>query len=257
MSTALEGSDTIERRKDAEGKDKPGLISAKFWKAEIDGAKKREERWRKRANKVLARYTDEREERLDGDERRANILWSNTEVLKSALFQGMDQPDVRRRFPGGGQDDRAARTAALILERAASYCQDLYNSDAPFEAAVEDMVLPARGQVWIDYDAQVDGDVIAAQEVKFTYVYWEDYLCSAGRTEQKVWWRARKHYYSKDELDEYFPEHADKVPLNAVSDIQSGKDKPDLDDTFKRSSVWEIWDKTKRGCGSPRTMIGF
>lgn len=247
MSTQPTGNDTIERRDDAEGKPKPGMASAKFWRAEIDGAKKREDRWRKRARKVVDRYADERDDRTDGDERRANILWSNTEVLKSALFQGLDQPDVRRRFPGSTPDDRAARTAALILERSASYCQDLYNSDAPFEAAVEDMVLPARGQVWVDYDAQIDGDVITNQETRFAYVYWEDYLCSAGRTEQQVWWRARRHYYSRDELDEYFPEHADKVPLNAISETQaSAKGKPDIDDTFKRAQVWEIWDKTKR-----------
>jgi len=238
---------TVEHRADAEGKSTPEAVSSKFWQQEIEGAKKREDKWRKRARKVLNRYKDERDDRRDGDERRANILWSNTEVLKSALFQGLDKPDVRRRFPGSGQNDRASRTAALVLERAASYSHDVYDADSPFEAAVEDMVLPARGTVWVEYDAQVDGDAISHQEVRHVYVYWEDYLCSAGRTEAMVWWRARRHYYSRDELNRYFPDHGEKIPLNAVSETWSdAKGKPQLDDTFKRACVWEIWDKTKR-----------
>lgn len=216
--------------------------ASKFWLGEIAAAKKRDEKWYKRADAVVARYRDERE-RSTGGEQRINILWSNTEILKAALFQGLGNPDVRRRFPKRGDDDRAARQAAIVIERALSYCADAYAADAPVEAAVEDHLLPGRGVVWVVYEADVDGDEVTDQTVKFDYVFWKDYLCSFGRIYADVWWQARRHLYTRDELKRYFPTHADRIPLNAQID---GAPEDGKDDTFKRACVWEVWDRTKK-----------
>lgn len=252
---------SIDKRKDVD--DKP--ILSKFWLGEIAAAKKRDARWHERADKVIARYRDEREqEGRENTERRANILWSNTETLKSALFQGIGNPDVRRRFPKKGQDDRVARQAALTLERGLSYCSDAYDADSQIEACVEDSLLPGRGTGWLVYEANVyEGDgyeektegeesagpEITAQSVRIDHVFFKDFLTSAGRKWSDVWWCARGHDYSRDELKRYWPKHAEKIPLNvSVSGFDDTKKKGSKEeaDTFKRARVWEIWDKSKK-----------
>lgn len=245
-----------DTRGKAEG-DKP--LSAKFWLSELEAAEKRDRRWHKRADKVVARYRDERESE-DTTERRTNILWSNTEVLKSVIFQGIGNPDVRRRFPRKGKEEKAARQASIVLEHSLSYCADSYDSSSQIECAVEDMLLPGLGQCWVVYDAEVeeepasdDSDAveetvatgISDQSVRFEHVYWKDYRTSAGRKESDIWWKARRHQYSRDELKTYFPKDGERVPLDA-SIVDRPTDCAEDDDTFKRANVWEIWDKTKR-----------
>jgi hypothetical protein len=249
---------TNDTRASAEG-DKS--LSAKFWHSELDAAAKRDEKWHKRATKVVERYRDERGSD-DRTERRTNILWSNTEVLKSVLFQGIGNPDVRRRFPRKGKEERAARQASLVLEHGLSYCADSYDSSGAIECAVEDMLLPGLGQCWLVYDAEIeeepasndneateDAEMVATgitdQRVYFEHVYWQDYRTSAGRKEADIWWKARRHQYSRDELNTYFPKDGEKIPLEA-SIADRPTDKNEDDDTFKRANVWEIWDKTKR-----------
>lgn len=257
---------SIDKRSDVDSKP----VLSKFWLGEVAAAKKRDETWHKRADKVIARYRDERDQdRNEGSERRVNILWSNTETLKSALFQELGNPDVRRRFPKKGQDDRVARQAALSLERGLSYCSDAYDADTQIECIVEDYLLPGRGTGWLVYEANVyggedeggeggyetpDGEAaggpeITDQSVRIDHVFFKDFLTSAGRKWSDVWWCARGHDYSRDELRRYWPKHADKIPLNkSVSgfDDEAKKGSKEQADTFKRARVWEIWDKSKK-----------
>lgn len=237
--------------------------SSKFWLAELSASEKRERTWRKRGKAVVDRYRDEREREVDVGARRTNILWSNTEILKAVIFQNVGNPDVRRRFPRKGKDEKAARRAALVIERALSYCTDDYDVKSQIECAVEDHLLPGRGQAWIVYDADVveeaepekdadkdedeDGPLpidIADQTVRMEHVYWEDYRTSAGRKEKDIWWKARRHQYTRTELRAYFPEHADFIGLDA--EIPECPKDAEGHDAFKRANVWEIWDKSKK-----------
>lgn len=241
---------------------------AKFWLSELEASGKREERWRDRGSKVLKRYRDDRD--LDQrSDRRTNILWSNVEILKSVLFQGIGNPDVRRRFPKRGKDEKTTRQASLVLERALTFSGDVFNEHAQVECALEDYLLPGRGQCWVIYDAEVNEDEpgetqengqetgeederdepaavdIEEQSVRFEHVYWEDFRLSSGRKWTDVWWVARRHQYNRDELKLYFPEHAANVPMTA--DVVDGRDTSKGNpDTFKRANVWEVWDKTRR-----------
>ena len=240
-------AEKAETRKEAD--EKP--TSSKFYLTEVAAAGKRDKDWVERARKVVDRYRDERGNAEGGSEKRANIFWSNTELLKAALFQGIGNPDVRRRFPKKGKDEKNTKQAALVMERSATYINDAYDCDSQIEAAVEDMVIPGRGVCWVVYDAiisknaETSEEEIGRQTVRDEHVYWEDFRTSAGRKWSDVWWVGRRHQYSRDELTEYFPDHADEIPLTA-SLKPSDEDKKDDDDTFKRANVWQIWDKTKR-----------
>jgi hypothetical protein len=242
-------ADAEDKPKTGKGK-KPGGESAKLYHEELVSAGKRDESWLKRGREVVQRYRDERDGKRA--EKRFNILWSNTEILKAAVFQGLGNPDVRRRFPKRGQDEKNTKTAALVMERGASYSNDAYDCETQIRACVEDMLLPGRGAAWVVYDAIVDADPetgedrIVSQTVRDEHVYWEDFRTSAGRKWSDVWWVARCHYYGRDDLRKYFPDHADHVPLNSQLADTTKADSRDEDDTFKRAKVWEIWDKTKR-----------
>jgi hypothetical protein len=245
-----------ETRADAEDKPtkgkgkKPGGESAKLYHEELVSAGKRDESWLKRGREVVQRYRDERDGKRA--EKRFNILWSNTEILKAAVFQGLGNPDVRRRFPKRGQDEKNTKTAALVMERGASYSNDAYDCETQIRACVEDMLLPGRGAAWVVYDAIVDADPetgedrIVSQTVRDEHVYWEDFRTSAGRKWSDVWWVGRCHYYGRDDLRKYFPDHADHVPLNSQLADTTKADSRDEDDTWKRAKVWEIWDRQKR-----------
>ena len=240
-------AEKTETRVEAEAEEAPE--SAKFWLNELSAAGKRDKTWIDRAKKVVNRFRDERDDSVHRSDKRANILWSNTEILKAALFQKMGSPDVRRRFPKKGRDEKTTRAAALVQERALSFSQDdgEYDCESQIEAAVEDMLLPGRGTAWVVYDARVEGDEVKYQSVHDEHVYWEDFRHSSGRKWSDVWWVGRCHYYSREELREYFPKHADMVPLDAelIDTTQENRSK-DGDDTFKRSRVWQIWDKNKK-----------
>jgi hypothetical protein len=66
----------------------------------------------------------------------------------------------------------------------------------------------------------------------------------AGK-ENDIWWKARKHLYTRKECKLYFGEHGDFIPLDAEP-TDSPRKANDSDETGKRSVVWEIWDKSNR-----------
>lgn len=216
---------------------------AKYWLAEIEAAKTRQANWQKKAKAVIDRYRDERDE-ANKNQRKVNILWSNVEVLKAALFAQLGNPDVRRAFPKPGAANKIARTAALLLERALTSCGNLYDAEYQIECAVEDMLIPGRGQCWLEYEAEIaEDETIRYQSAKFCYVAWDQFLHGPGRRYDDWPWVGRLHLFTRDELTEKFPKHGAKIPLVYTMPECNKDDKTEL---FKRAAIWEIWDKTTK-----------
>ena len=235
--------------------------TALYWQRELDQASEFERDWRERGIRVVERYRDERDTGVVGPlTHRFNILWANTETLKGALFARMAQPDVRRRFHDG---DAAARQVAIALERALHYGIDVYDSELPIRAALEDYLLPGRGVVWVVYDPIIvkektkieikgeDVQILEEEEIerlgdqrcRFEYVHWQDYRESPSRRPEDVTWRARRHLFTREELVGRGFDHAEDVPLNWMPERA---DDADIDEIYNRAEVWEIWDKVKR-----------
>lgn len=220
--------------------------TSKYWQIELKLADKEEKEWRKEGREVVERYrADASAEKLVGREKKFNILWSNTETLKSALFARMAKPDVRRRYR---DKDKAGRQVAIVLERALEYSADVYGDKEHLEAAIEDYLLPGRGMVWVTYEPIVvegeDGiETIGDQRCKLEYVHWEDYRESPAKRPEDVRWKARRHLLNRQDATDRFPDHGDKIPLNWTPD--EGLDSQ-IEDSFKRAEVWEVWDKAER-----------
>jgi len=235
--------------------------TARYWQREIDQASEFEKDWRDRGIRVVERYRDERDTGVVGPlTHRFNILWANTETLKGALFARMAQPDVRRRFNDG---DTSARQVAIALERALLYGLDVYDSELPIRAALEDYLLPGRGVVWVVYEPIIikektkieikgeDVQILEEEEIerlgdqrcRFEYVHWQDYRESPSRRSEDAMWRARRHLFTREELVGRGFDHAEEVPLNWMPERE---DISDIDELYNRAEVWEIWDKVKR-----------
>src|SRR5690349_15520038 len=87
-----------------------------YWLAQDKIAEKLEQKWVRQARRIIKRYRDERA-RTDDDTHRFNVLWSNIQVIKPAVYAQTPKPDIERRFHD--QDD-TGRLASILLERCVS-----------------------------------------------------------------------------------------------------------------------------------------
>jgi hypothetical protein len=248
MQEEYTGADT---RADIEKSEKPR--SSKYWLAEIKAAGKREEGWRKKGKEVVKQFRDERDREAFGDhgDQKINIFWSNTEVLKAALFASMGKPDVRRRYVKPGRQQMVAKYVAILLENALSVSNDLGNDEYEVDRAVEDMLLPGRGQIWAELESEEGEDgYIASAKCSICHIGWEDYRQGPGNRWGDIPWVARGWSYTRDDLIDpangFDKKHAEKVPLNYLVDGCDEKQANDEPELFKRARVWEIWDKNKK-----------
>lgn len=124
------------------------------WMDELTAAKKVFKPYWERGRKIVKLYKDDRKNQSEMTRAndRMNILWSNTETLKPALYSRTPTPNVSRRFMDG---DPVSRTASMILERCLITCVELADFDYPIMRARDDYLLPGRGTVWVRYAPQM------------------------------------------------------------------------------------------------------
>lgn len=219
--------------------------SAKWWMKEITECEKYlDDKWRISADKVVARYLDDRtnDETLPNQDeslvRKYNIFWANVQIIKSALYATPPKPAIKRQHDDAKDD--VARTAALILERIINFdLQDQDQSDMheAIKNATEDMLIPGMGQVWLRYSVETEkvqvppmqdpwtGDEIAParEEMRIVdegapvdYVHWRDFLFSNSRIWSERWWVGRRCWMSKKAFTKRFgKEKWDKIKDNA------------------------------------------
>lgn len=120
----------------------------KRWLSAIKVAAKEQDKWEQRADLVVARYRDERDELTGPKMKRFNILWSNTETLKPAVYSKPPKPQVTRRF----KDDKPVeKEAAEILERALAFSVEEGHLDPAMRNVRDDYLLPGRGTARVRY----------------------------------------------------------------------------------------------------------
>jgi hypothetical protein len=245
---------------------------ASFWQVQLALADRDQQDWVKEAKTVVQRYRAEQASASKRNEaKKFNILFSNTEVLKAALYGKAAKPDVRRRF---ADKDPTARMAADVIERALVTAAEAYDVDKCIGPALHDHLLPGRGTVRVEYTPvfgerpQVDPMTgqpfldeegqpvmerfIQDQIVRERYVYWEDYRQQPARSWEGVGWQAFRHLFTREDLEDLIENKpqgsqtfADPalVPLNWEPDTG---DKKKIPEHFKKCEAWEIWDKAKK-----------
>jgi hypothetical protein len=232
----------------------------KRWVLELDLADKAQKEWRKQSDATLKKYRG-----VKAKKNSFNILWSNTETLRQAIYNTLPKPDVRRRFR---DDDPVAKTVSQVLERCADYAIDTYDFDAILKQDLMDMLLPGRGVSRVRYcpdfeDLEPDAsqatkeDSDDAQEpqepqepdqrIKYEaviceHVQYDDFRHGPGKTWDEVQWVAFRHKFSEIGGVEKFGDIFKDVQLDDVAD-ESIKKAGAVGSLFKTAEVWEIWSK--------------
>lgn len=222
--------------------------NAERWLGLISAARKREKEWRSCARDTLSRYADERPSETNQQERqnrKVNILWSNTEVLMSHLCVDLGTPDVRRLFNRPGKNTKISKIAADVLEKVMTvegYADDVAHQ---FEAAIEDHLLPGRGVCWLELGEAEDPDGNPNWlEAKIVNVPWERFIHGSADVWGEVPWVGRELLFSYSDLKDQFPKYADDIPLNFDAEESDRNRKNDeVVEGFKRGLVYEIWIK--------------
>lgn len=244
----------MEEPKDSDDEGRPAppapVKAASFWQDQIALAEKDHASFFKYGEKVEKRYRNEKDETTKGGvKKRLNILYSNTETAKASLYARAAQPDVRQRFTQTG--DKLARTTAEILERNLKNTTEDSCYDRSYRKGIQDLCLPGRGVIRVNYepefgmDPQTGQEVLTEQEVEEEFVYYRDFLHSPAQCWEQVWWIAFRHKMTREDLRDNKFEDAENVPLNWMPDGYASKDKP-CPDEMKRAEVWEVWDKTSK-----------
>lgn len=222
---------------------------AGYWQKQIKLAEKNQENFHKRGDKIVETY---RGPKNDSDRVTAsfNILWSNTETLKPALYSRTPKPVVERRWK---TKDPVARLAGQTLERATSYqLQCMESFDDVMRDSRDDYLLTGRGASWVRIVPKFETDdtgveQLIGQEVQLDYVYRKDFLYNPARRWREVTWVARKNYLTHEEMEAQFQGAR-------LDDIQFTHTPAGLDEVltkeqqagFKKAIVFEIWDKTTK-----------
>jgi hypothetical protein len=222
----------------------------RFWLGQIDAAAKWHRDWHDKGRKVQDRYMDSPLNNAVETPQafKMNVLWSNVETIKPALYAQTATPNVSRRFK---DRDPVGRWAAIVLERVEEYELDTYDDDYNYRSAIEDYLLPGRGQVWVNYDPTVTGkknDLRDPQRLvwectRVRHINWRDFLTNPARTWDEVWWVAKREYLTVEEAK------AQRLDTSAMTfevqkDRTEYKDDTAAGESVKKAAVWEIWSKT-------------
>ncbi len=127
----------------------PPDADAKRIVTEITLYEKTTDKYRKRCEKIVKRYRDERPDKASKG-KRMNVLWANIQTLAPTIYAQTPKADVQRRFK---DQDPVGRVASTLLERSVDYFLDC---DGRFDSVMrqvrDDYLLTGMGVAWQRYN---------------------------------------------------------------------------------------------------------
>ena len=236
------------------------------WARELERAHKRENAWRQEGEKIVRMYRAE--------EKKAtafNILWSNTETLRPALYSDVPRPDVRRRFKDA---DPVGKVVSEVTSRALQVALDGDRFDGVMRRSVLDALLPGRGvsriryvpslsQVGVTEETHEEGaeeptheahegnvEELEYEQAVVEHVDWQDFRRGYGRVWEEVQWVGFRCRLTKEDVAERFGKDiADALQYDQDEDDEQkdkSSDKPEEADDQKTAEFWEIWNKEEQ-----------
>jgi hypothetical protein len=221
-------------------------------------------KWQARTKKIIKRYRDDTRGQTLTESAKFNILWSNVQTLKPAVYAKLPKADISRRF---GDNDPVGRVASQLIERAIDFEIEHYpDYRATMTYCVEDRFLGGRGTAWVRYEPhtapigieddgvsvtssieQGEGAPPAMEQIEYEcapvdYVHWRDFGHSTARTWEEVGQVWRWVYMTRDALVERFGEEmAAKIPLDQGPEPLNAYNENRR--IYNRAKICELWDK--------------
>lgn len=229
------------------------------WIAELDASEKWMRSYWDRCRRILRRYRNDNataDGQPDTRARRYAIFWSNTEVLKPAVYARQPTAVVSRRYK---DSDKVGRYASEVLERALNFTIDQYDFNDLIKLARDDYLIQGRGQVWVRYEPhvgkqpegpQVTNDADDSDEPEETgyaetccdHVNNADWGFNPAREWDEVSYVWRKAFMTRPELIQRFGPEGQKIQLD-----MKAKDDPveeaSTRTAAKKAAIYEIWDR--------------
>lgn len=229
-----------------------GLV--RRWLSEWEIADKAEKTWRNDVREVWDLYRSK-----NPADNTFNILWSNVETLRPAVYNSTPRPDVRRRFRDA---DPQGKVASTVLERALTFQLDQNDFDHEIQQVVLDVLVSGRGiarELYVPVFGQVDearegewlDEAEPAEEVvdetgATRHVRWDKFRHGTGSKWSEVPWIGFEHDFPFDQLVSMFGrEKAEKCPLSEAPKDAQHHDR-ECKALLKTARVYEIWDKASR-----------
>ena len=227
---------------------------SQHWLDEIERYQKASEHWRADAKKIIDRYRLERSNMQgrnqggSGSKPTFNILWSNIQTMKPALFARIPEIIAERRHR---DRDPVGRIASEVIQRAANEEIERNGFKDSMDQVVLDVLLVGRGVPWVrlETDKTSDGDVIN-ERIMLDYVHWDDFAHSPERNWAAVerrGWVARRTLLTRAEGRKRFGPEFSKVPMSTSSLTSETLSQSERDGSNnKYAEVWEIWDAVSK-----------
>lgn len=226
------------------------------WNAELDLVKDEFRDWWKSCDRIERVYRS----RSHSSRQRAvefNVLWSNVETLKPAIYARPPIPVVARSFQ---DSDPVGRAAAMILRRTIQHEIEAGGLDGLCKQVRNDYLLYGRGCLWARYEAEIGkpvgitesneelGETVESEAIEWDFVRREDFLHSSSPSWQTVTWVARRVRMTREDGVKRFGEKFRNVPLNYEPEGRRTANRTDnaTYDVLARAVVYEIWDKRAR-----------
>ena len=132
----------------------------KYWLDEIQRYTRASQEWRKDSKSIIDRYRLERQNIEGAGSRRPifNVLWSNIQTMRPAIFSKVPQIIAERRHR---DSDPIGRLGSQVLQRASNEEVERNGFKDTMDQVVLDVLLPGRGVPWVRFEVD---DAPAAQE---------------------------------------------------------------------------------------------
>lgn len=244
-------AEAVQRASEDEEAPENNAALAKHWINEIRTAEKGQAKWVERSKKIEKIYADKRDA-TTARARKFNILYSNVETLRPAVYMQTPKPQVVRRYR---DRDPVARLASMFLERCLTASCEAYDFDNSVDQTVRDRLLPGRGVMWVAYRPTVMQDTVVYENAEAFYVPWQDFLHSVCRVWEENRWVARRFYKTRKEIAAWLIEAqlvqdpkqakaiAAQIQLDYTVDRAGGEKDDGLQDERNKAQIWEVHDK--------------
>jgi hypothetical protein len=209
-----------------------------YWKQQIETAKSNLKNYFKDAETCEKAYHN--------TDMNYNVFYSNVEILNANLCISNPKPDIQRRFLKRLEKDKLKSNTyamvAKVLNGAVEFVSDVSDLDEQLSIAVKNSVINGRGILWLDYEPTIETnelgeEYVSDREIRIESLNPQEFLYSSAEKEKDIWWVARRHLLSREDIKRRFGYSPTEPELQFKQEDET---------QLKRGEVWEIWDKNSR-----------